>query len=240
MKKIAFLGAPDKSHLLLILGKLLTTMGLKVLLVDSTIGQGVRSYLPDSSYLTAVYEFKGMDIAYGFITAAQLERQLQPQTTAKSYDIMLLDTDHTEFLSRKELLSYDKRVWCSSQWKHHLKRNAELMQRLCLHEVEERPLSFYKMLTQLVPVSITEAYLDELLDTQHIQWENPIFRFALDERNLTVELENQHQNRIDIRRITGSYRRTVLDMVKHLLKWDERAAQQAWKQLRKARVRGRY
>lgn len=234
MKKIVFLGAPDKSHLLLILGKLLAVTGQKVIVVDSTLRQGVQGYMPDSETNLPIREYDGMDIACGFVTPVQLERYLQG-----NYDVLLLDTDHTEFVKGRDLAAYDKRVWCSSYGRLHLQRNAELMQRLCLHEAEGRPLSFYKMLTQLVPVSITEAYLDELLDTQHIQWEDAAFRFALDERNTSVELDNQHHSRLDVRRLTGSYRRTVLDMVKHLLEWDERTVQQAWKQLRKVRIRGR-
>ncbi|APB72536.1 hypothetical protein PPYC1_20115 [Paenibacillus polymyxa] len=234
MKKIVFLGAPDKSHLLLILGKLLAVTGQKVIVVDSTLRQGVQGYMPDSEAHLPIREFEGMDVARGFVTPVQLERHLQG-----NYDVLLLDTDHTEFVKGRDLAAYDKRVWCSSYGRLHLQRNAELMQRLCLHEAEGRPLPFYKMLTQHVPVSITEAYVDELLDTQHMQWEEAAFRFALDERNTSVELDNQHHSRLDVRRLTGSYRRTVLDMVKHLLEWDERTVQQAWKQLRKARIRGR-
>lgn len=234
MKKIVFLGAPDKSHLLLILGKLLAVTGQKVIVVDSTLRQGMQGYIPDSEAHLSIREFEGVDVALGFVTLAQLERHLQ-----ESYDVLLLDTDHTEFVKGRDLSAYDKRVWCCSYGRLHLQRNAELMQRLCLHEAEGRPLSFNKMLTQLVPVSITEAYLDELLDMQHIQWEDAAFRFALDERNTSVELDNQHHSRLDVRRLTGSYRRTVLDMVKHLLEWDERTVRQAWKQMRKARIRGR-
>lgn len=167
MKKIVFLGAPDKSHLLLILGKLLAVTGQKVIVVDSTLRQGVQGYMPDSETHLPIREFEGMDVARGFVTLAQLERSLQG-----NYDVLLLDTDHTEFVKGRDLAAYDKRVWCSSYGRLHLQRNAELMRRLCLHEAEGRPLSFYKMLIQLVPISITEAYLYELLDTQHIQWED--------------------------------------------------------------------
>lgn len=240
MKRIVFLGAPDKSHLLLVLGKLLSAMELKVLLVDSTLTQGIQSYLPDSDYRAPVREFEGMDIASGFITLDQLERHLGQQIAAWDYDVLLLDTDHTEFVKGRDLPAYDRRVWCSSFGRLHLQRNADLMQRLCLHEAEGKPLSFYKMLTSLVPVSVTEAYLDELLPSHLFQWEDAVFRFTLDERDASVELDNQHHGRLDVRRLTGNYRRNVLNMAEQLLEWDERTAQQAWKRLRKVRIRGRH
>ena len=65
MKKIVFFGAPDKSHLLLVLGKLLTALERKVLIVDSTLAQSMQGYLPQCGIRLSLREFEGMDVATG-------------------------------------------------------------------------------------------------------------------------------------------------------------------------------
>lgn len=236
MKKIVFFGAPDKSHLLLVLGKLLTALDCKVLIVDSTLGQWMQGYLPNVELGHTLREFEGIDVATGLLTSAQLERSLRQAEAA--YDVMLLDTDHTEFVKGRELPGYDKRVWCSNYNRLGMQINAKLMQRLCLHEAKEQPLSFYKMISPTLPTTIPESYIDLLLPQGAVRWEDSVFRFPLDERNLSVELDNQHHSRIDIRRLTGDYRHTVLDMVQQLLDCDAKAARRAWARSRKrARVR---
>ncbi|MED4599659.1 hypothetical protein P9314_02935 [Paenibacillus validus] len=233
MKKIVFFGAPDKSHLLLVLGKLLTALEQKVLIVDSTLAQSMQGYLPQVEFGYSLREFEGIDVATGLLTSAQLERSVLQSAGEAAYDVMLLDTDHTEFVKGRDLPGYDKRVWCSNYSRLGMQINASLMQRLCLHEAEGQPLTFYKLITPTLPTAIPESYIDSLLPHQTVRWEETVFRFPLDERNLSVELDNQHHGRIDIRRLSGTYRRTVLDMLQQLFDCDAKTARQAWARSRK-------
>ncbi|MFC0213335.1 hypothetical protein ACFFK0_12875 [Paenibacillus chartarius] len=233
MKKVVFFGAPDKSHLLLVLGKLLTVLDQKVLIVDSTLAQSMQGYLPQVEFSNSLREFEGFDVATGLITSAQLERSIRQTVDEAAYDIMLLDTDHTEFVKGQELPGYDKRVWCSNYSRLGMQINANLMQRLCLHEAEGQPLSFYKLITPTLPITIPESYIDSLLPQQAVRWEDAVFRFPLDERDMSVELDNQHHGRINIKRLTGTYRRTVLDMLQQLFDCDAKTARRAWARARK-------
>lgn len=233
MKKVVFFGAPDKSHLLLVLGKLLTAMGRKVLIVDSTLAQSMQGYLPQVDFSYSLREFEGFDVATGLITPAQLERSLFQSEGETTYDVMLLDTDHTEFVKGRELPGYDKRVWCSNFSRLGMQINANLIQRLCLHEAEGQPLSFYKLIAPTLPTAIPESYIDSLLPQQAVRWEEAVFRFPLDERDVSVELDNQHHSRIDIRRLSGTYRRSVLDMLQQLFDCDAKTARRTWARSRK-------
>lgn len=238
MKKVVFFGAPDKSHLLLVMGKLLTALDRKVLIVDSTLAQYMQGYLPQLDFGLPLREFEGIDVATGFITSAQLERYLLQANVEAAYDVMLLDTDHTEFVKGRELPGYDKRVWCSNLNRLNMHKNSELMQRLCLHEAEGRPLPFYKLIVPTLPTAIPETYIDSRLPQQVVRWEETVFRFPLDERDVSVDLDNQHHSRIDIRRLSGTYCRTALDMLQHLFDCDVKTARRAWARSRKhARMR---
>jgi hypothetical protein len=233
MKKIVFFGAPDKSHLLLVLGKLLTALGQRVLIVDSTLAQTMQGYLPQVDFGHSLREFEGIDIATGLITQAQLNRSLLQVGGEAAYDVILIDTDHTEMVKGRELSGYDKRVFCSNLNRLSMYRSAELMQRLCLHEAAGEPLSFFKLLTPTLPLSIPETYVNSLLPQQAVCWEETVFRLPLDERDMSVDLDNQHHSRIDIRRLSGAHRRTVQDMLVNLFDCDTKAARRAWAQVRK-------
>ena len=241
MKNVVFLGAPEKSHLLLTLGKLLAEAGQKVLLLDSTIAQSLQAYLPvsDERPGTVVTEFAGMDAAVGFITRGQLEhyfRQTEGQWPA--YDVLLLDTDHTQFVSGRELPEFTHRVWCSNFHRLVLQKNTELLERLCLAELPAQPLPFFKLLIPFVDTTISPAYIDSLYASHPIRWEEPAFRIPLDERDLSTIMDNQHHGRIDVRKLSGAYIDTVCSMAKTLFDLEKREIRSAWKRMRRGERHG--
>lgn len=233
MKKIVFFGAVDKSHVLLVLGRLLTELNRKVLLVDSTTAQTIQGYLPHIVHGSAVQEFEGMDVAYGYINATQLERELMQPIAEADYDIMLLDTDHTQFVAGGELSDFEKRVWCWDGKKSSLLRNEDLLLRLCVHEVAT-PLTFYRMISPVLHNPLPEWKAD--MRMRDLRWEETAFRFPLDERDVAVDLENQHHGRIQLRGLSWAYRQNLLKMLEQLGDCDRKAARRAWSHARK-RVR---
>ena len=74
MKKIGFIGAYDKTDLLLNIAKVLTVMNYRVLVVDSTINQKARYVVPaidpTVSYITS---FEDMDVAVGFNNVLEIQ-----------------------------------------------------------------------------------------------------------------------------------------------------------------------
>ncbi|MBN2981828.1 hypothetical protein [Cohnella algarum] len=238
MKQVVFFGAPDKSHLLLVLGKLLVAAGQRVLLVDSTVAQSVLGYLPPSDERPGAFvtEYEGLDVAGGFITYGQLDRYLkQTEGGWPHYDVMLLDTDHAEFVKGLELQAFAHRVWCSSFEKLALKKNVELMQRLCLAKSAPQPLPFFEMIYPFVHSTITETYLHSHYDNDSVQWQDPVFRIPLDDRDVSVKIDNQHHARIDVRKLSGAYVRTALSMSKTLFEMNGRTVKTAWKRVRRNR-----
>lgn len=238
MKKIVFLGATDKSHLLLTLGKLLAAAGQNVLLVDSTTMQTTQSYLPQTEERRGAFvtEFEGIDVAGGFITHTQLDQYVRKtEGQWPAYDVFLLDTDHTEFVKGRELPDFAHRVWCSNLEKAAMVKNAALMRRLCLAESAVQPLPFFKLVSPSLQTTVSEAYIESQLEGGPLQWLEPVFRFPLDERDLSVQLDNQHHSRIDVRRCSGAYRRTMLAMMRQLSGCGEKTANLAWKRVRRDR-----
>ena len=103
MKNIGFIGAYDKTDLLLNIAKILTTMNFKVLVVDSTINQKARYVVPaidpTVSYITS---FEDIDVAIGFNNLLEIQRYAGT-TGELQYDIALIDCDTIERIEAFEL-----------------------------------------------------------------------------------------------------------------------------------------
>ena len=77
MKKIGFIGAYDKTDMLLNIAKVLTVMQNRVLVVDSTINQKAKyvvpSINPTVSYITS---FEDIDVAIGVNSVEEIKKYL--------------------------------------------------------------------------------------------------------------------------------------------------------------------
>ena len=92
MKKVGFIGAYDKTDLILYIGRILTVLGKKVLIVDSTITQKAKYIVPvlnpTMSYIT---EFEEMDVAVGFNDIQGIAEYLNKPIGQLEYDFAILD-----------------------------------------------------------------------------------------------------------------------------------------------------
>ena len=95
MKKVGFIGVYDKTDMILNLAKILTILGNKVLMIDSTVNQKAKyvvpSINPTTSYIT---NFEDIDVAIGFENEKQIKEYLGLTTEDLPYDILLVDADN--------------------------------------------------------------------------------------------------------------------------------------------------
>lgn len=81
MKKIGFIGAFDKTDLIIYISKLLVTNGIKVLIVDGTTLQKTRYTVPSISpsrcYITT---YEDIDVAIGFDTLNEIKNYTRERT----------------------------------------------------------------------------------------------------------------------------------------------------------------
>lgn len=225
MKKIIFIGAANKSHVLLVLGRLLTALDRRVLLVDSTAMQAVKDYLPRSMSYRGLQEFEGMDVMYGVLTPLQLKQELMREEQSADYDFLLLDTDHTQFAAWRDLPDYDKRVWCSNGRRLAMEKNESLMQQFRLQS-EDGSLPFFRLLHPAMAGIVPEWEMES--SRYPVRWEEEPFQFPLDERDLMAEWQNQHHSRIELGSMSGMYRHMLLLMLQKLGDIDAKTARRAW------------
>lgn len=102
MRKVGFIGAYDKTSLLLNIAKMLTLMNHKVLIVDSTINQKAKYVVPaispSMSYITS---FENIDISVGLYSFEDITRYLGLQSFDESeYTYVLIDIDNPDMIRK--------------------------------------------------------------------------------------------------------------------------------------------
>ena len=107
MKKIGFIGAFEKTDLIVYIAKILTEVGKRVLVVDTTILQKARYIIPciapTKSYVT---EYENIDVAVGFDDLESLKKYMGD--IENDYDIMLVDVDTYEKFDSFEMIDSEK------------------------------------------------------------------------------------------------------------------------------------
>ena len=110
MRTIGFIGAYDKTNLIIYIAKLLTQMNKKVMIIDSTTLQKSKYIVPAISpskiYIT---EFEGIDIAVGFHNYEYIKEYIgMPQHAVFDYDYIFVDVDTQEALIDFDIKSATK------------------------------------------------------------------------------------------------------------------------------------
>ena len=123
MKKIGFIGAYDKTDLILNLAKIMTVMGKKVLVIDSTLLQKAKYIVPvinpTTSYIT---NFEDIDVAVGFEDTEQIKQYLGISGEEMNYDVLLIDADSEERIEKFDLMKADKNFFVTSFDLYSLKK----------------------------------------------------------------------------------------------------------------------
>ncbi|MFM9280879.1 hypothetical protein [Paenibacillus jiagnxiensis] len=142
MKTLLFLGACEKTELLLWLGKILASADHKVLIIDATVLQKYRYSIPDIGSDNLVTEYDDMDVASGFehsfTSGTTIQDSLMKYFSKKNedfsrYEYVLIDVDHTETLQPALLSAWGKvsrYVLVTNSERYTIDRNALLIEKL--------------------------------------------------------------------------------------------------------------
>ena len=124
MKTIGFVGAYDKTDLLLYIAKIFAVMGKKVLIIDTTILQKAKYIVPVISPAKAyVTSFEDIDIAVGLYSYSAIKNYLGlPEHAVLNYDYIFIDSDSLEGINSFNIKTVDKKYFVSGFDAYSLKR----------------------------------------------------------------------------------------------------------------------
>ena len=214
MKKIGFIGAYDKTDMIINIAKLLTVMGKKVIVIDSTINQKAKYVVPViNPTLTYITEFEGIDVAVGFRDLEGIKGYLGiSRDEDLEYDIMLVDNDTPERLENYDLLQNEKNYFVTSFDLYSLKKGLEILSRLT------KPMNLTKILYAREILKEEDDYLNYLSTGYKVIWNEYRIYFPIENGDNIVLAENQRVAKIKFKKLSAQYKDSLVFIVQEILK----------------------
>ena len=210
MKKIGFIGAFEKTDLIVYTAKILTETGKRVLVIDTTVLQKARyivpAIAPTKFYVT---EFEKIDIAVGFENLESVDRYLDGLEA--NYDILLVDIDSPETFDEFGMLNADKLYFITAFDKFSLRKGIEIIGDMRA-KVEMTKILFEREISEE-----NDEYLNLLTLTSPIEWEKEKLYFPYDQGDLTAIIENQRVAKIKLKNLSEQYRESLYELSKQII-----------------------
>lgn len=210
MKNIGFIGAYDKTDLLLNIAKILTTMNFKVLVVDSTINQKARYVVPTIdptvSYITS---FEDIDVAIGFNDLEEIQKYTG--TAELPYDIVLIDCDTAERVEKFELEGAFKNYFVTSFDIYSLKRGLEILSNISV------AIELTKVIYTQEVLKEDDDYLNYLSLGYKVIWNEERIYFPLENGDLSAISENQRLQKIKFKKLSVQYKDSICFIAQQIL-----------------------
>ena len=213
MKKIGFIGAYDKTDLILNIAKILVSMRKKVLVIDSTINQKARYVIPAiNPALSYITTFEDIDIAVGFNNVQEIKRYISIEEEKQlPYDILLIDADTNERIQEFNLQISDKNYFVTSFDMYSLKKGMEILSSIT------SPIKLEKILFSQNMLKEEDDYLNYLALGYKIIWEDNRIYFPIDNGDLSVIIENQRVEKIKFKKLSAQYKDGMSCIVDEIL-----------------------
>lgn len=210
MRKIGFIGAFEKTDLILYTAKILTELGKKVLMVDTTILQKARYIVPCIAptrfYVT---NYEGIDVAVGFENIESINEYLG--NIELEYDIMLIDVDSYKRFDTFELINSERLYFVTAFDSFSLKRGIEIIGTM------RQNIKMKKILFERDFLEEDDEYLNLLSMTYPIQWDDDKLYFPYDQGDLTAIIENQRVTKIKLKNLSQEYREGLYILVQEIV-----------------------
>ncbi len=210
MKKIGFIGAYDKTDLIIYISKILVENNLKVLIVDATTLQKTRYTVPcitPSIYYITTYE--DIDIAIGFESLEQIKEYMQVQEL--DYDLILLDIDNREAFENFEANKMNENYFVTAFDNYSLKKGLEIVGKL------EEKILMTKILFSRHMEKEEDEYLNFLSFYYSIIWKKEKIYFPFEVGDNSIIIENQRNARISYKELSPEYKDGILNIISEIV-----------------------
>lgn len=210
MKTIAFVGAYEKTDLILYIARAITVLGKNVLVIDATIDEKARyivpTITPSKHYIT---RFEDFDVAVGFEDYSDLYEYIG--NTSMVYDIVLINVDSIESLENFDIEKADKKYFVTSFDLYSLKRGIEILSEL------KEPMVLGKILVAYDILKEDDDYLNYLALDYKIEWDEYKVYFPMLPEDTAAMMENQRISRVKIRKLSNQYKESLMYVVGEIL-----------------------
>lgn len=212
MEKIGFIGGYDKTDLIIYTAKILTELGKKVLILDTTKKQKTRYVVPAiNPTISYVTEFQKIDVAVGFDSFEAIQSYLGIGNEELFYDYALIDLDSVEMANKIGLSVASKTYFVTAFDLFSLKKGIEILSDL------ENPLKLTKVYFSRTCYSEEDEYLEFLALGKKVIWDENIIYFPLENGDETAIAENQRLGKIKFKNLSADYKDGIAAITSDLI-----------------------
>lgn len=224
MKTIGFIGAYDKTDLIIYIARILTAMNKRVLVIDTTFLQKAKYIVPAiSPAKTYITTYEDFDIAVGFYDYYSIKSYLGISEQANlDYDYIFIDIDSYECLESFNIQMADKNYFVTGLDVYTLRRGLEILSGL-----QER-LDLTKILFAKNLSYDEEEYFNFLSLGAKVNWSEETIYFPFEQGDAGVIIQNQMVQKIKFKKLTELYKGSLMYIASELLE-----SQQEQNELRK-------
>lgn len=209
MRKIGFIGAFEKTDLIVYTARILTEVGKKVLVIDTTVLQKARYIIPciapTKFYVT---EYEGIDVAVGFENIESLNSYMGD--IESEYDIVLIDIDSYEKFDTFEIMNSERMYFVTAFDSFSLKKGIEIIGTM------RQKVKMKKILFEKEYIEEDDEYLNLLSLTYRIEWDEEKIYFPYDQGDLTAIIENQRVTKIKLKNLSEEYRSALFMLTQEI------------------------
>lgn len=212
MKKVGFIGACDKTNLIVYVAKLLEIVGKRVIVVDTTKLQKMKYLVPTisptKSYVT---DFVDVDFAVGFSSINDLTDYLEIEEENLPYDYMLIDIDHDKMVESFGIENTKTNYFVTSFDMYSLQRGVEILKNFM------EPMNLSKILCDYHIDKEDEDYLNYLSMDTKIGWNELSIYMPVTGYDKQIIEENQRLYRIRMKRLSQQYLEGIIYIVQDII-----------------------
>lgn len=217
MKKIGFIGAYDKTDLILYVAKVIAELNRSVLVVDATMLQKSRYIVPciapSKCYIT---EYEKIDVAVGFSNLNQIKKYLGVDEL--KYDVIMIDIDENESFNNYDMIKANKNYFITAFDSYSLKKGLEV-----IGKIEDKIL-MKKVLFSQEMLDEEDDYLNFLSFYYSVSWEDDKIYFPYESGDNSAIIENQRTAKIRFKNLTDSYKEGLLSIAQDIIS-DEKTSE---------------
>ena len=203
MEQIGFLGNYDNKDLLLNIGKVLSNLGHRVLIVDATYIQRFKYIVPkvsDKNIMTYISEYQGMDVALGFMNLAGIAQYLG--TNQLPYDFVLIQSDNIQTMSSFGMHMFKNLFFVTSYDQYEIQKTIEMFSLI------NQPIQLKEIVITADISSSQSKYLQNLVSKTKIKIEKEII-ISDNNTDRMVTLQNQLLKEVILRHYTSNYKENL-------------------------------
>lgn len=210
MKKIGFIGAYDKTDLILYVAKVIAELDKKILVIDATLLQKARYIVPciapSKYYIT---EYEKIDVAVGFNSLDEIKKYLGVEEL--QYDIVLIDIDDNECFNNFEMTKANKNYFITAFDSYSLKKGLEIIGKMDDKLLMKKVLFSQEMLDE------EDDYLNFLSFYYSVRWEDKKIYFPYESGDNSAIIENQRTARIRFKNLSDAYREGIYSITQDIM-----------------------